>query len=255
MGSKNEVCVVDEGCFGSNSGVNKGPQQPHGRSDKDRIAKKYPAQTLWKEGAKVTRAWKKKGNGRKAVVKKVKKTKADKRRCGNWIWAVVECGKYKKTPKTHGAGTKRSVFELLSKSTLAEDAKPRGYKELVKQFAKHVRKGSFIVADKWKATKKAVQELGYSMPPEMVNHSKWFRDPATGYHTNDAESEINRLKSWMRKKYGRVQTRGSGDEEPDRILTAHLDEFMVLKNVGNAMSTIMRAFSFVRGKAFRAVDI
>ena len=58
VGGAEERAVFDEGNFGANKGVSKGPQQPHGRSDEDRIKEKRPAQTIWKKGAKTTRAWK-----------------------------------------------------------------------------------------------------------------------------------------------------------------------------------------------------
>ena len=230
---------------------------------------KYPAQTIWRKGATATRSWKKvtqkdKRTGakkqvvsaKKPVLKAVMKAKkVDKRKRANWVWCAVECGQFQGVCKTHEAGTKRAIFALLPKPLMAEDRKPRGHKEIVKHFKKHVRPGSFVVADGWLSTDSAIRELGYRKPARPVNHSRWFRDPVTGHHTNDAESEVNRIKSWMRKKYGRLQTRASPDDEPDQILTDHLNEFMVLKNVGSGMSTVMRAFAFQNGQTYRARDI
>ena len=48
VGEQGERVVVDEGSFGKNSGVKKGPQQPRGVSDESRIGKRLPAQTIWK---------------------------------------------------------------------------------------------------------------------------------------------------------------------------------------------------------------
>ena len=60
-----------------------------------------------------------------------------------------------------------------------------------------IHKKSVLVFDGWTATTKAADQLGYAHPPS-VKHRKCFRDSGTGFHTNDAESENNRLKRWSR---------------------------------------------------------
>lgn len=267
VGGKGERVVVDEASFGKNTGISKGPQQPHGHTDESKIAKRLPAQTIWKKGAKMTRSWKRKG--KKMVMKHsmkqkktraavpMKKKKVDGRKHGNWVWCAVEVGSLKAGVKTHGAGTKRSVFQLLPKPTRAVDGKPRGTEAIKEQLRLHVRKGSTLVADGWKATEKGVKALGYRMAPP-VKHNLNFRDPLTGYHTNDAESEINRVKAWTRRKYAKLggKTSKSADPDgPDPIIESHLDEFMYLKNVGSDIDTVMKAFVFANGGACPARNI
>ena len=67
----------------------------------------------------------------------------------------------------------------------------------------HVAKGSYLVFDGWTAAKQAVEALGYDYTPP-VKHKKCFRDPATGFHTNDAESENGSLNKWSRRRYGKL---------------------------------------------------
>ena len=140
----------------------------------------------------------------------------------------------------------------------AEDGKPRGWKELKMTIRAHVKKKSEIVKDGWKASTKAVKELqeedGLKLLPEVV-HQKWFRDPTTGLHSNDAESEINRLKGWMRRKYSSIRGRAIEGDEVDKNLEKKIDEFMFLKNVGSSMSDIMAAIHFGNGGKHHACDI
>ena len=279
--------MFDEGNFGANSSVSKGPQQPHGRSQDDRIKEKLPAQTVWNKGAKQTRSWKKtavttkRGKrvsvvmksarkvmkssmkktpmkvAKKSVMKTMKRGPDKHQRGSNWVMCCVEVGSIKGGRKTHADGTKRSVFSLLPKPLFAEGGKPRGWQEMQKALAKHVQKKSILVKDGWKASTKAVgpakREMKWKLLPPVI-HQKWFRDPKTGVHTNDAESEIARVKGWMRKK-AFTRGRAKNSDSPDSILQCHLDEFMFLKNMGKEMSTVMAAFVFTNQVKHRAVCI
>ena len=53
-----------------------------------------------------------------------------------------------------------------------------------------------------KASKAATKRLGYRHAPP-VNHTAGWRDSATGYRSNDVESENNRIKAWLRKRYSK----------------------------------------------------
>ena len=146
---------------------------------------------------------------------------------------------------------------MLPKPTRASDGKPRGTEAIKEQLRTHVRKGSTLVADGWKPTEKGVKALGYRMAPP-VKHKDHFRDPLTGYHTNDAESEINRVKAWTRKKYAKLggkTSKNADPDGPDPIIESHLDEFMYLKNVGSDIDTVMKAFVFANGGACPARNI
>ena len=286
VGGPRERVVFDEGNCGVNVGIRKGAQQPHGRSVPGRISRKLPAQTKWKKGVRPTRQWKSKAGAVKKILKRpasmsamLKRpssatrramkagTRFDKRtKQSCWVFCAVEVGSVRGGCKTHAAGTKRSVFSVLPPPSVAEEGKPRGWKSMLPVIKKHVKKGSHIVKDGWRGSTKAVQSahgMRYKLLPEVI-HEKHFRDPKTGLHTNDAESEINRLKQWMRKKYARLGSRdrksGSSSSDTAEVgsttsLSFKLDEFMFLKNVGNDMGQVMVAFQWVNGKAHRPRDV
>ena len=137
-------------------------------------------------------------------------------------------------------------------------AKPRGWKELKKVIKQHVKKKSEIVKDGWKPSTKAVtelqNELGLKLLPGKV-HQKWFRDPTTGLHSNDAESEISKLKGWMRKRYGSIRGRAGPEDEVDHNLASKVDEYMFLNNIGSSMDNVMEALHYANGGKHRARDI
>jgi hypothetical protein len=83
-----------------------------------------------------------------------------------------------------------------------------------------VAPGSMVVHDCWWATHHALEELAPThrfREAPAVNHSKGFRTfvpkERVGWHSNDAESEINRLRLQHRQRYGRLQTRGWGPQK------------------------------------------
>ena len=95
----------------------------------------------------------------------------------------------------------------------------------------HVRKGSFLVYDGWTGTNKAVEELGYKHAPPVI-HETSYRDTATGFHTNDAESENNRVKKWSRLRYGKL------------ILdTFEMDEYIFYVNAGGGMCDVLKGLA------------
>ena len=81
--------------------------------------------------------------------------------------------------------------------------------------------------DKWAPTLTSIRDLGLKHAPP-VNHSKHFRDPETGYHTNDVESENERFKRCIRGRSGRVHV-----EDSD------LEEYMYYVNVGASMESVL----------------
>ena len=62
----------------------------------------------------------------------------------------------------------------------------------------------------------------------MVHDDQW-RDAETGWHSNDIESEFNRLKHWSRARNGILRI-------------TELDSFYI--NGGNEMDAIMKAFRY-----------
>ena len=99
-----------------------------------------------------------------------------------------------------------------------------------------VAKGSFLVHDKWLATVKAVETLGFQAAPP-VNHSSGFRN-RQGWHSNDIESEFARLKGWLRKRYAKLPTQNKG---PDSC--GDMCEYMFYVNHARTFSDVLNVLS------------
>ena len=156
-----------------------------------------------------------------------KKPAADTRSNGKWLWAAVTVGRGLEV-FTHENEKKRFTFRFLPKKADAQQEKPRGFDEIRDTIKARIKPGSILVNDKWKSTVKAVESLGFKHAPP-INHSVEFRDRVTGFHSNDIESENNRLKHWSRIRYGRLSL-GELD----------LHEYSFYINVGRDMKTICR---------------
>ena len=102
--------------------------------------------------------------------------------------------------------------------------------EIAGTLTARITKGTRLVFDKWVSTEDTVKKLGYVHAPG-VNHSEHWRDPAIGFHTNDVESENNRMKHWARVRYGKLLV-----EELD------MHEYMIYVNTGSSMHTVLKAF-------------
>ncbi|KAK7938559.1 hypothetical protein WMY93_001885 [Mugilogobius chulae] len=76
----------------------------------------------------------------------------------------------------------RPVLRLVEK---------RGRQELVPLIAHHVKPGSMILSDEWRAYR-VLPELGYNH--FTVNHSQWYVDPVTGTHTQHIERAWRKIK-------------------------------------------------------------
>ena len=92
-----------------------------------------------------------------------------------------------------------------------------------------------MVRDGWSSTAAAIKALGFKSPPGVV-HEKGYRDKATGFHTNDVESENNRIKKWSRHRMGHLRLR-KGD----------MDEYMFYVNYGTDMSVVMEGLGVANG--------
>ena len=258
IGSKDVVTVVDETLVGIHHGdglevmATKGIRKakPHIRTSrrsrqviKNKIFKRLPARTIHKKPAGHTTHEPLKFVLKKpAVVKKkpsaatfkrpagVQGTDQDPRSNGRWLWAAVTVGKGDEL-YTHGNGLKRFTFRFLKKKSEAAHGKPRGYEEISDTLNMCIRHGSIIVSDKWTGTVKAVRALGYRSPP-AINHGVEFRDRETGFHSNDIESENNRLKAWARHRYSRLQ-----------LTEEDLHEYTFYINKGSLMADVMQALA------------
>ena len=120
-------------------------------------------------------------------------------------------------------------------------------KALTEIFQERVRLGSKVVCDEWKATPVAVKSSGSDILGTVVRE-RTFRNPMTGYHSNDAESEVARLKFFLRSKYGRVRaTNARSPTAKDAALQLNIAEYVFYTNVGRHMSDIMKAFRHTGG--------
>ena len=91
-------------------------------------------------------------------------------------------------------------------------------------------------------TKPAAQRAGLTVKGQ-VNHSKWFRDPATGVHSNDIESEWARFKLWYRRKFAYMRASNHTSHAKRRqLLEDHVVEYVYYTNVGQSMGAVMKAF-------------
>ena len=129
-------------------------------------------------------------------------------------------------------------------------------KVTIKEF---IAKKSFLVFDGWKSSKAAAESLGFRHAPP-VKHNRGWRGRKTVFHSNDCESENDRLKLWLRARYTRLRLTSKAlpdadasdaDIDADAPQDAQEEELSVepfdmhayayYVNVGNAMSDIMRA--------------
>lgn len=256
VGGPNCTVVCDETVVGVDNedgwsaftrGVNKkgNPQIRGSRQNKARhlvrkgALKQLPARTVYK-GQRIqkrTSVLKETAEARKErlaysrqVVRKkpaaLMEKKANLKNAGRWLWFGILVGQGS-TVCTHSNGLKRVAFRLLPHKILAQNNKPRGLGEITDTLRLYVRKGSFLVHDAWSSTIAAVKRLGYKSPP-AVRHDRNYRDSATGFHTNDAESENARIKSWSRSRYGHLHLNEN-----------ELHEYVYYINIGNSLTAVM----------------
>lgn len=64
--------------------------------------------------------------------------------------------------------------------------------------------GGVLISDAWKVYPRAAREAGCTH--FVVNHSKWFKDPSTGVHTNGVEGCHGLLKKDARRQFSRLPT-------------------------------------------------
>ena len=78
------------------------------------------------------------------------------------------------------------------------------------------------------------------MPPP-VNHSIAFRDRLTGFHSNDVESENNRIKRFLRKRYGLLNLGKRKNLNNDTIFDMY--EYVYRVNVDATLAGYMKALA------------
>ena len=87
----------------------------------------------------------------------------------------------------------------------------RSRDHLIPVITRHVRQGSTILSDEWRAYRRALTTLGYTH--YTVNHSRRFVDPLHGGHTQNIE------RAWSTYKSQVWRLRGNRTE---KLLKEHL---------------------------------
>ena len=240
IGKPGDVIVIDETSIGVHAedgfsiapkGIRKfSPQVRTGRRDrksvKKRILKRLPARTVWRASCKRPAAMKRSPALKKRPAARDRQT--DKRSNGKLLWAAVVVGNGQ-VVYTHKDHTKKFTFRIRPKKSEAIKGKPRGFEEIRDTFKLRLNRRTKPVFDKWHGTKKAASELGFKFA-KPINHSVEYRDRETGFHSNDIESENNRLKHWCRVRYSRLL-----------ISEGDLHEYAYYINVGSSVEAIMKA--------------
>ena len=241
IGGSGVVTVIDETIVGIRQGIRSKKiqgvtlaQAKHGVVKAKpwkrgaHIAERLPAQTIWKKPATCKRP---------AAAKRP--ASADGRSNGWWLWVGVTVGKNKKV-YTHLNGKKRVTFNLLPRPEDAPEGPPRGKESLMKVLKTHVKVKSKLVYDKWTGTVAAVKRLGFRHAPP-VNHSVGFRDRVSGFHSNDVESENNRIKRFLRKRYGLLLLGRRKNLSNETVLDMY--EYVYRVNVDPSFESYMKALA------------
>ena len=86
--------------------------------------------------------------------------------------------------------------------------------------------------------------LGYKSAPP-TNHTTGWRDRRAGFHSNDTESELSRLKKKIRERYGQLSFQANVGEEPEAaedVDTGDLYKYcFYINNVGSSFETMLEA--------------
>jgi len=269
IGAPREVAVIDETVVGihaddgfesfTHKGIGK--FSPRVRTStrskavvRKKILKRLPARTIHKKPASSTTSLLMKKPAGTSIYKKpasstttqlMKKpagtsihkkpaSSTDRRRNGRWLWAAVTVGKGNEV-YTHANKKKRFTFRFLPKSAMALEGKPKGVAEIRETLRTRIKKGTILVFDGWGPTEIAADEEKFRHAPPVV-HEMEFRDRETGFHSNDIESENERLKHWSRTRNGTL-----------RLTELDLHEYSFYINGGDAVEDIMKALSIAGG--------
>lgn len=99
--------------------------------------------------------------------------------------------KYHRGHRVEGVWVVGGVERTSERKIFAESVENRSRDTLMDIISRHVKPGSIIHTDLWRGYC-GVESLG--MEHRTVNHSKCFKDPDTGVHTNTIEGSWNGIK-------------------------------------------------------------
>ncbi|XP_058628519.1 uncharacterized protein LOC131538605 isoform X2 [Onychostoma macrolepis] len=111
---------------------------------------------------------------------------------------------------------KKWVFGMLGvrdkcRHPILRLVKRRSRPHLIPIVVKHVRPGTTIISDEWRAYRGVLANMGYKH--FTVNHSQWFVDPHSGAHSQHIE------RAWLTYKTSVWRLRGNRTE---KMLKEHL---------------------------------
>lgn len=114
------------------------------------------------------------------------------------------------------------------------ERRTRGH--LVPLIAQHVRVGSSIISDEWRAYR-VLPALGYDH--HTVNHSRWYVDPHTGAHTQHIE------RAWRSYKEQIWRLRGNRTETllSDHLAVIEWNEWLAKKHSDGAFGRLIHDIS------------
>lgn len=106
--------------------------------------------------------------------------------------------KYHRGHRVDGVWVVAGVERTEEKKIFAVMVENRDESTLKDIINKHVLPGSIILTDGWRAYNNACLEGGFVH--KVVNHSKYFKDPHTGVHTNTIEGFNNGFKTFVKPR-------------------------------------------------------
>ncbi|XP_016377065.1 uncharacterized protein LOC107715434 [Sinocyclocheilus rhinocerous] len=106
-------------------------------------------------------------------------------RRNNWVFGILEMKGHRRLP----------ILKIV---------KNRSRQTLIPIIRRHVRRGSTVFSDCWRAYVQALPRHGYRH--FTVNHSEIFVDPVTGCHTQHIEHAWQSIKSQVNKHRGNKST-------------------------------------------------
>ena len=124
---------------------------------------------------------------------------------------------------SHENGCKRVTYQILRAFKNVMKGKPRGFDEIRATVQSDVQKGhTWCLMVGLPGGKSRSFWSSICSPPK---HERHFRDPRTGFHTNNAESENSRVKTWTRQRYGKLH-----------LNEIEMDEYIFYVDAGSSAS-------------------
>ncbi|XP_034541282.1 uncharacterized protein LOC117814201 [Notolabrus celidotus] len=138
-----------------------------------------------------------------------------------WVFGMLGVSRH------HGETSRRPILRLVEK---------RSRRDLVPLISYHVRRGSSIISDEWRAYR-ILPALGYDH--HTVNHSRWYVDPRTGAHTQHIE------RAWRSYKARIWRLRGNRTEHllSDHLMLIEWNEWLAKKHHDGAFGRLIHDIS------------